>query len=511
MSVGAGVLISGLALSAGAAGGAFARPVDGEKKVKGEQPVPPAKPPVFFVISLNKQHVSVYSSDGLVTQSPVSTGRPGHATPTGLFTILGKERYHYSNIYDGAPMPFMQRLTYSGVAMHEGVLPGYPASHGCVRLPHDFAQWLFGYTKGNERVVISHQDIVPAKISHPKLPTPKWMTLPGSDAIASSSSQMIQSALAATKDEGRGPRVDVAIKADSDAGDLEMASRLLNPLEFAKAMKAKTARQVEQASAAIAPARQAADAKTRDVRAAAIELRKAELAVSLAKDKIEWADRILKRATGDDATKAATAAKETADGKLKEAQDALDAAKRLKTDKDQEAEAAARTLKEAETSRRTAADATKSWNRRLEPLSIFISRKTQRLYVRQGYLKVFDVPVTIRDAEKPIGTHLFLAVSENDGSGRENMRWLALSIPEGTGDDDDARGRYRRLRDDDRQSRAAASPQVADALDRLEMSDEVAERLSEMLWAGASMIISDSGISRETEDFDRTDFVVLTR
>jgi lipoprotein-anchoring transpeptidase ErfK/SrfK len=133
-----------------------------------EEPAPP-EAPLFFVISLSKQQVSVYSAKGLYAQAPVSTGQPGHPTPQGIFTILGKELYHHSTIYSGAPMPFMQRITYTGVAMHEGVLPGYPASHGCIRMPHEFAQRLFRMTAGNERVVITQQEIVPVEIAHPRL------------------------------------------------------------------------------------------------------------------------------------------------------------------------------------------------------------------------------------------------------------------------------------------------------------------------------------------------------
>ena len=90
---------------------------------------------VYAVISLADQHVTVYDATGRIAQSRISTGMPGHPTPIGLFSIIGKERWHHSNIYSGAPMPFMQRITWSGVAMHTGVVPGYPASHGCIRLP----------------------------------------------------------------------------------------------------------------------------------------------------------------------------------------------------------------------------------------------------------------------------------------------------------------------------------------------------------------------------------------
>ena len=97
---------------------------------------PPAPPgPHLLVVSINKQRVTLYSNGKPVAVSPVSTGTATHPTPTGVFSIIQKNRHHRSNIYSNAPMPFMQRLTWSGVALHEGKLPGYPASHGCIRLP----------------------------------------------------------------------------------------------------------------------------------------------------------------------------------------------------------------------------------------------------------------------------------------------------------------------------------------------------------------------------------------
>src|SRR6516165_2688561 len=163
-----------LVLSFVMGGPAVSRPRQEVPPANTEESAPP-QAPLFFVISLKKQQVSVYSPKGLYSQSPVSTGQPGHPTPTGIFTILSKELYHESNIYSGAPMPFMQRITYSGVAMHEGILPGYPASHGCIRMPREFARWMYGITAGNERVVITQQDIVPVEIAHPRLPAPKFI------------------------------------------------------------------------------------------------------------------------------------------------------------------------------------------------------------------------------------------------------------------------------------------------------------------------------------------------
>ena len=101
---------------------------------------------VEVVVSIERQMAYVYRAGTLIGVSTVSTGRRGHSTPTGSFTILQKNRRHFSNLYNNAPMPNMQRLTWGGIAMHAGALPGYPASHGCVRLPMEFSRLLFGVT-----------------------------------------------------------------------------------------------------------------------------------------------------------------------------------------------------------------------------------------------------------------------------------------------------------------------------------------------------------------------------
>jgi lipoprotein-anchoring transpeptidase ErfK/SrfK len=142
--------------------------------------------PLFLNASIADQRVSIYSHQGLIARSAISTGIAGHPTPEGIFTIIGRERYHRSNIYSVAPMPIMQRITWSGIAMHLGVVPGHPASHGCIRLPSQFAAKLWGWTKIGERVVISAQDIAPAEFAHPLLLTPKLRELTEADATPGS-------------------------------------------------------------------------------------------------------------------------------------------------------------------------------------------------------------------------------------------------------------------------------------------------------------------------------------
>ena len=152
-------------------------------KAAGEQSAREAKPaeapnperPLFVVASIADQRVSVYNYVGLVASSAISTGMAGHPTPKGIFTIIGRERFHRSNIYSAAPMPFMQRVTWSGIAMHLGVVPGHPASHGCIRLPAGFATKLWGLTKIGERIVISPEEVTPTEFAHPLLPAPKML------------------------------------------------------------------------------------------------------------------------------------------------------------------------------------------------------------------------------------------------------------------------------------------------------------------------------------------------
>jgi lipoprotein-anchoring transpeptidase ErfK/SrfK len=125
--------------------------------------------PVMVLVSVPQQMMHVYRNGILIGRSTVSTGSQGHSTPGGVFTILEKNKTHYSKTYDNAPMPNMQRLTWSGIAMHSGNLPGYPASHGCIRLPYDFSQQLFQITAKGGTVVVGDG----------KTPTPYLASNPG--------------------------------------------------------------------------------------------------------------------------------------------------------------------------------------------------------------------------------------------------------------------------------------------------------------------------------------------
>ncbi len=167
------------------------KPDRGTTKATARVPLPTG--PLQIMVSLQQQRLTVFSAGVPVASAAVSSGQTGFETPSGIYSILQKNRYHESNIYSGAPMPFMQRITWSGIALHEGSLPGYPASHGCIRLPGAFAQTLFGMTKVGARVIVSRDPLTPRPFAHDKLFKPHSPATPiavaqlsGRDGAASS-------------------------------------------------------------------------------------------------------------------------------------------------------------------------------------------------------------------------------------------------------------------------------------------------------------------------------------
>src|SRR5580700_1410844 len=142
------------------------------------QPVEAAAPreagePIMAVVSIKSQRVTFYDAEGWILRAPVSTGTTGRETPAGVFALLEKDKDHHSSMYDDAWMPNMQRITWNGIALHGGPLPGYAASHGCVRMPFDFAEKMFDRTSIGMRVIISPNDAAPVDFTHPALFTPK--------------------------------------------------------------------------------------------------------------------------------------------------------------------------------------------------------------------------------------------------------------------------------------------------------------------------------------------------
>jgi len=150
---------------------AFAAPVPPRSQLRTNEytwhPETSPQGPLLMMISLPEQQAYVYRNGLLIGRTTISSGRAGHRTPTGVFTVLEKQRKHYSNIYKGAAMPYMERLTWSGIALHGGKLPGYPDSHGCIRLPKEFSELLFSVTRVGTTVVVANESSDSALVTHP--------------------------------------------------------------------------------------------------------------------------------------------------------------------------------------------------------------------------------------------------------------------------------------------------------------------------------------------------------
>ena len=157
--------------------------------------------PIMAIVSIGSQQVTFYDADGWILRAPVSTGTTGRETPAGVFAIIEKDKDHHSTLYDDAWMPNMQRITWNGIALHGGPLPGYAASHGCVRMPYDFAEKLFDKTWIGMRVIISPNDAAPVEFSHPALFVPNAEAVAAAPARAAT---LARQAEAAGQDGRRG-------------------------------------------------------------------------------------------------------------------------------------------------------------------------------------------------------------------------------------------------------------------------------------------------------------------
>ena len=499
-----------------------AETADKAEKKKDAKPAAPAGP-VYAVISVGDQHVSIYDKSGRIARSRVSTGMAGHRTPTGVFSIIGKERWHHSNIYSGAPMPFMQRITWSGVAMHAGVVPGYPASHGCIRLPPSFAQQLFGMTKMGARVLISPRDVEPVEISHSFLPLPKMQPAPVLPPNAQQASTGGEASIELAS-MGTHPAAGMTTAAVPDKTEAEATSppKLVDPITYARALKIRATADKTAADQAAKAALEAAQSAGNEARQAVEDVRKAAGELTTAEAKLaavqapkaadaqpsptQGATAQITAAADAAAAEAAAAALTAAQSELIGARAALDEARARETAKSPVAFAAVETWKSAVAASEAAKTTLSESGRRVEPVSVLISRKEGRVFIRQDWKEVYEAPVTIRDPERPLGTHVYLAVeSAPDGS---SMRWMAMSMPAAPVADGDRRNRTKGKAEQPSAPPVAAET-AAGALDRIELPPGVRERISELLWTGASLIVSDYPRSAEMDN--DTDFVVETR
>jgi lipoprotein-anchoring transpeptidase ErfK/SrfK len=384
--------------------------------------------PLHIVVSVAKQRATLFADGKPVAHSAVSTGTTDHPTPIGVFSVIQKHKDHYSNLY-GAAMPYMQRITWSGSALHEGPLPGRPASHGCIRLTRDFAQLLWKVTKIGVRVIVTRDEVAPLEIDmvNPFMPKTGMVasvgsTTPVKTADASGIVAITTSApkTAAKTVELKPPAVPVVAQPAENEAAPEQATK--GELIADGTATSEAAPVSADATGPIAP----------PMAPAAVDDRAAPPLLS----------RAAKRSS--------------------------------------------------------------------EPVSIFISRKEAKLYVRQKMEPLFDAPVTFERPDQPIGTHVFTAMAaKGDDNG---IRFTAITIPSGfkrVGDKAD--GRKPRVDHSARPALEAPSeplPSPLAVFNRIVMPPEVMERVAALFIPGSSIIVSDNRLSDETGEY--TEFIVLT-
>ena len=485
-----------LAVLAAAAAIGLAAPADARSsrsaQPEQEEQSRPTGQPRLAVVSLGDQRVTIYDADGQIMQGPISTGATPNDTPPGIYAVLQKNREHYSNRYDDAAMPFMQRITWTGIALHAGALPGYPASHGCVRLREDFANKLFDMTKLGMRVVISRNNMAPSPISHPVLFKPK----PFRDNVAVLTPAAVQ--MPAPTEEGKDTRYDGG--GQNDPPELATRTSALQALSTAKTAEA------EELAKKVEDARVAFKQKQRDSARAAKALKSAERAN---KNAIEWladAEKDLARAKTEKATKRAEDQKAKATTKVAEAKAKLEAVTAENKPALEELASAEAAFKAADAEHKAAAGAAREAIRKLSPVSVFVSLKAKKIYIRQDMEQIYEGDVTIRDPDQPIGTHIFTAVDYQ--SGGRDMKWNVVSIAgRQPGEPEKSSGMNRSGRNGSVPAIPTDTAAAMAALDRVEIPKETAEHISELVLPGSSLIVSDEAAHKETGK--ATDFIVL--
>ena len=517
-----------------------------ETKVK-ETTVHPQLPLVISV-SIASQRVKIYDANGLFAEAPVSTGMPGHPTPQGVFSVIQKQKMHRSNIYSGAPMPFMQRITWSGIAMHAGVLPGYPASHGCIRMPMPFAVKMYGWTRMGARVVVTPGELTPASFSHPLLATQKVVPQPVAVDVPKADVKTDVKADVTTKDD-KAAAADPASKPEMSVASLDLRSTVghdsrpphvvdgastSKPLsgqthtaDAGASPEAKVAVTMSDAAPSASPmADNAASDRPADAAMKSGTVKSvAELLATKRHDTAASNDEPVEAKAIDD--------KATDDKAADDAQASLDVTKTDAPAETAKTEAKVDDVKAPAAANAPAPDAKKDQTRPSDPekaeaakpaptptiakgkgpISVFISRKDAKLYVRQDFAPLFDVPVTIAPSDRPLGTHIFTA--EADKNDANTLRWSVVTLPSNRSaerrDDDERASRRRKIAGAVEIAKPAPEPDSpTEALDRLTIPADVMARITEALSTGGSIIVSDQAIAAG-ETGEGTDFIVSLR
>ena len=532
------------------------------KTAKPEREAAKPQGPLIIAVSIGQQRLKIYDANGVFAESPVSTGMRGHATPMGVFSVIQKHKLHHSNIYSNAPMPYMQRITWSGVALHAGVLPDYPASHGCIRMPMAFAVKMWNWTRMGARVVVAPGELTPATFAHALLPAQKLAPQPvaaaapdadkpvvataGKSGLESTSAKP-QSAIvesATIKAAGAaGVGTDLALRTSLGHDDRGKTSNASTPLlrdqthtaDAGGDGKAGRVTMSDASSGSSEPQHDDGAPKSESVTSDPIDARReaGNEATSEAK-----ADDVTKAAKTDttadaaettakseaaksEAAKSETTRSETAKSETAKSEAIKPVAKPVETKTDAAGIDAAKDKDQThlpDTAKDPAKDAPKAAAVKTDPprragqIAVFISRKDSKIYVRQNFAPLFEAPVTIAASERPLGTHIFTA--DVDRKDANALHWSVVTLPvsvRSAARSDDERDTRRRKTAAAAQAKpVAASDTPAEALDRITIAADTMARVSEALTSGGSIIVSDQGIN-QGETGEGTDFIVSLR
>ena len=543
-----------------------------------------AKPqgPLIISVSINKQQVKIYDANGFFAEAPVSTGMRGHGTPMGVFSVIQKHKWHHSNIYSGAPMPYMQRITWSGVAMHAGVLPGYPASHGCIRMPTAFAIKMWNWTKMGARVLVTPGEMSPASFSSPLLPAfkvapqPPVAEVPKTDAPPATKADKGASetkpatsqanlelrptvghnvAVKPATDEAATPLREQTHTADASGGVPADRSTMSDASSATGAPTAKVGTATEpnrpnsdeaaakrDETAALAEKRNTAkadgdDAKAEQPIAASVtaEAKPVEAKSEEAKSETATAEaKVESKASApkqQDMPKVDEAKSELPKSELPKAEPSkteLTKTGLTKTDTAKPSEKPADSVKTATETAPGAADAKKDPTRlpdadkpaaakvelpkRTGQIAVFISRKDSKLYVRQNFAPLYEVPITIAPSDRPLGTHVFTA--DADKNDANVLHWSVVSLPvtvrAAMRDEDERVSRRRKMAGAATIEAKPVPDSPAEALGRIAIPADTMARIAEAMTTGSSIIVSDQGIN-QGETGEGTDFIVSLR
>jgi len=489
------------------------------------------KGPLQIFVSIDQQKLHFYSDGVHVADEPVATGVPGHLTPLGVFNVIERDRYHHSNIYDNAPMPFMQRITWSGVALHEGVGLGHQASHGCIRMPHDFAARLWMLPTMGMGVIIARPELRPEDFSDPHLFV--HSDKPPASAASRQSSETAQAADPAMKTDASDPAAapagaphaaEVASAADANIGvataptpaKTEQPSQAAPAAEAtppaAKATAVPAPSDSAGATASAPPASAASDGKSTAAAApppsspppSSPPSAAAATATTAQSGNTPAASPAAAAMPANSATAQAPAAASAPMASAPAAPDAANPA------------ASANIAAPVEDIPLPLSKPTRIAEGSSGPLAIFISRKTGKIYVRQNFTPLFDAPVTIEHPDQPLGTHVFTAMDYLPDHAA--FHWTVVNLPaDGPKAAEhwkyvrDRYGRIRRIRVEEPAPAADIGPPETPqgALARIQIPQDVIDQISRLIVPGSSLTISDQGLGSETGD--GTDFIVVSR